>query len=68
MLRRVSSGLRRRQQDPRDRINLSLTEMTARVATLEQVPLEKLFCPNTNLRLARKLARLQETRRREVRE
>ncbi len=47
-------------QDLRDQIDIVLTEMTARVAALEHLLLEKQLCTNADLRHAREFVRLQE--------
>lgn len=57
---RVSSRLSRQLQDLRDQIDIVLTEMTARVAALEHVLLEKQLCTHADLRHAREFVRLQE--------
>ena len=54
------SGLNRQVQDLRDQIDIVLPEMTARIAALEHLLLEKHLCTRSDLTDARQFVRLQE--------
>lgn len=57
---RGGSGLGRRLQDPREQIDIVLPEVTARVAALEHLLLEKRLCTREDLIGARAFVRVQE--------
>lgn len=59
-LKPADSGLSRRLQDLREQIDLVLPEVTARVAALEHLLLEKQLCTRADLIDARTFVRLQE--------
>ena len=58
--KRADSGLSRKLQDLREQIDLVLPEVTARVAALEHLLLEKQLCTRADLVDARTFVRLQE--------
>ena len=58
--KRVDSGLSRRLQDLREQVDIVLPEMTARIAALEHLLLEKQLCTKRDLIDARQFVRMQE--------
>ena len=58
--KREDSGLSRRLQDLREQVDIVLPEMTARVAALEHLLLEKQLCARKDLIDARAFVRMQE--------
>jgi Holliday junction resolvasome RuvABC endonuclease subunit len=58
--KRGDSGLSRRLQDLREQVDIVLPEMTARIAALEHLLLEKQLCTRKDLRDARQFVRMQE--------
>ena len=55
-----NSGLSRRLQDLREQVDIVLPEMTARIAALEHLLLEKQLCTRKDLIEARQFVRMQE--------
>lgn len=58
--KRRDSGLSRRLEDLREQIDIILPEMTARIAALEHLLLEKNLCARRDLIDARQFVRMQE--------
>ena len=58
--KREDSGLSRRLEDLREQVDIILPEMTARIAALEHLLLEKNLCARRDLIDARQFVRLQE--------
>ena len=58
--KRGNSGLSRRLRDLREQVDIVLPEMTARIAALEHLLLEKQLCTRQNLIDARQFVRMQE--------
>jgi Holliday junction resolvasome RuvABC endonuclease subunit len=58
--KRRDSGLGQRLQDLREQVDIVLPEMTARIAALEHLLLEKQLCTRTDLIEARQFVRIQE--------
>ena len=58
--KRGDLGLSRRLQDLREQVDIVLPEMTARIAALEHLLLEKHFCTRKDLVDARQFVRMQE--------
>ena len=58
--KREDLGLSRRLQDLREQVDIVLPEMTARIAALEHLLLEKQFCTRNDLIDARQFVRMQE--------
>jgi Holliday junction resolvasome RuvABC endonuclease subunit len=58
--KREDSGLSRRLQDLREQVDIVLPEMTARIAALEHLLLEKQLCTRRDLVDARGFVRMQE--------
>jgi len=58
--KRGDSGLSRRLDDLREQIDIILPEMTARIAALEHLLLEKNLCARRDLIDARQFVRMQE--------
>ena len=58
--KRGDSGLNRRLQDLREQVDIVLPEMTARIAALEHLLLEKHLCTRKDLIDARQFVRMQE--------
>ena len=58
--KRGNSGLSRRLQDLREQVDIVLPEMTARIAALEHLLLEKQLCTRKDLIDARQFVRMQE--------
>ena len=58
--KRGDSGLSRRLEDLRDQVDIILPEMTARIAALEHLLLEKNLCVRRDLIDARQFVRTQE--------
>jgi Holliday junction resolvasome RuvABC endonuclease subunit len=58
--KRGDSGLSRRLEDLREQVDIILPEMTARIAALEHLLLEKQLCTRNDLRNARQFVRMQE--------
>ena len=58
--KRGDSGLNRRLEDLREQIDIILPEMTARIAALEHLLLEKNLCARRDLIDARQFVRMQE--------
>ncbi len=58
--KRENSGLSRRLQDLREQVDIVLPEMTARIAALEHLLLEKQLCARKDLIDARQFVRMQE--------
>jgi Holliday junction resolvasome RuvABC endonuclease subunit len=58
--KRGDSGLSRRLQDLREQVDIVLPEMTARIAALEHLLLEKQLCARKDLIDARQFVRMQE--------
>lgn len=56
-----NSWLRRRLDDLREQIDIVLPEVTARIAALEHLLLEKQLCTRKDLIDARQFVRIQET-------
>jgi Holliday junction resolvasome RuvABC endonuclease subunit len=54
------SGLSRRLEDLREQVDIILPEMTARIAALEHLLLEKHLCTRRDLIDARQFVRMQE--------
>ena len=54
------SGLSRQLQDLREQVDIVLPEMTARIAALEYLLLEKRLCIRKDLIEARQFVRMQE--------
>ena len=54
------SGLSRQLQDLREQVDIVLPEMTARIAALEHLLLEKHLCARKDLIDARQFVRMQE--------
>ncbi|HEX7092709.1 MAG TPA: hypothetical protein VF205_03455 [Nitrospiraceae bacterium] len=54
------AGLSRRMQDLREQVDIVLPEMTARIAALEHLLLEKQLCTRKDLVDARQFVRMQE--------
>ena len=54
------SGLSRQLQDLREQVDIVLPEMTARIAALEHLLLEKNLCARKDLIDARQFVRMQE--------
>ena len=55
-----NSGLDQRLQDLREQVDIVLPEMTARIAALEHLLLEKQLCTRKDLIEARQFVRIQE--------
>jgi Holliday junction resolvasome RuvABC endonuclease subunit len=58
--KRRDSRLNRRLEDLREQIDIMLPEMTARIAALEHLLLEKNLCARRDLIDARQFVRMQE--------
>lgn len=58
--KRGDSGVSRRLQDLREQVEIVLPEMTARIAALEHLLLEKQLCTRRDLIDARGFVRMQE--------
>ena len=58
--KRKDSGLGRQLQDLREQVYIVLPEMTARIAALEHLLLEKQLCTRQDLIEARQFVRIQE--------
>ncbi|HEV8620123.1 MAG TPA: hypothetical protein VGQ79_03775 [Nitrospiraceae bacterium] len=58
--KRGNSGLSRRLRDLREQVDIVLPEMTARIAALEHLLLEKQLCTRKDLIDARQFMRMQE--------
>jgi Holliday junction resolvasome RuvABC endonuclease subunit len=58
--KRGDSGLSRRLQDLREQVDIVLPEMTARIAALEHLLLQKNLCARRDLIDARRFVRMQE--------
>ena len=58
--KRGDSGLSRRLQDLCEQVDIVLPEMTARIAALEHLLLEKQLCTRKDLVDARQFVRMQE--------
>jgi hypothetical protein len=58
--KREDSGLSRQLQDLREQVDIVLPEMTARIAALEHLLLEKQLCTRKDLIDARLFVRVQE--------
>ncbi len=58
--KRGDSGLSRRLEDLREQVDIILPEMTARIAALEHLLLEKQLCTRNDLMDARQFVRMQE--------
>lgn len=58
--KRGDAGLSRRLQDLREQVDIVLPEMTARIAALEHLLLEKQLCARHDLIDARQFVRIQE--------
>ena len=58
--KRKDSGLGRQLQDLREQVDIVLPEMTARIAALEHLLLEKQLCARKDLIEARQFVRIQE--------
>ncbi len=58
--KRVDSRLSRRVEDLREQVDVVLPEMTARIAALEHLMLEKQLCTRKDLVDARQFVRMQE--------
>lgn len=58
--KRGDSELSRRLQDLREQVDIVLPEMTARIAALEHLLLEKQLCARKDLIDARQFVRMQE--------
>ena len=58
--KRKDSGLGRQLQDLREQVDIVLPEMTARIAALEHLLLEKQLCTRKDLIEARQFVRIQE--------
>ena len=58
--KRGDLGLSRRLQDPHEQVDIVLPEMTARIAALEHLLLEKQLCTRKDLIDARLFVRVQE--------
>jgi len=58
--KRGNSGLSRRLRDLREQVDIVLPEMTARIAALEHLLLEKQLCTRKDLIDARQFVRMQE--------
>ncbi|MGH7216268.1 MAG: hypothetical protein ACREIG_03410 [Nitrospiraceae bacterium] len=58
--KRRDSGLSRRLEDLREQVDVVLPEMTARIAALEHLLLEKQLCARKDLVDARQFVRTQE--------
>ena len=58
--KRGNSGLSRRLRDLREQVDIVLPEMTARIAVLEHLLLEKQLCTRKDLVDARQFVRMQE--------
>ena len=58
--KRGDSGLSRRLEDLREQVDIILPEMTARIAALEHLLLEKNLCVRRDLIDARQFVRTQE--------
>ena len=58
--KRKDSGLGRQLQDLREQVDIVLPEMTARIAALEHLLLEKQLCARQDLIEARQFVRIQE--------
>jgi hypothetical protein len=58
--KREDLGLSRRLQDLREQVDIVLPEMTARIAALEHLLLEKQLCTRKDLIDARLFVRVQE--------
>jgi len=58
--KRGNSGLSRRMRDLREQVDIVLPEMTARIAALEHLLLEKQLCTRKDLIDARQFVRMQE--------
>ena len=58
--KRGDSGLSRRLQDLREQVDIVLPEMTARIAALEHLLLEKQLCTRKDLVDARQFVCMQE--------
>ena len=59
-VKRGSSGLSSQLQDLREQVDIVLPEMTARIAALEHLLLEKQLCTRKDLIGARQFVRMQE--------
>jgi len=59
--KRGDLGLSLRLQDLREQVDIVLPEMTARIAALEHLLLEKHLCARKDLIDARQFVRMQET-------
>lgn len=58
--KRGDSGLSQRLQELREQVDIVLPEMTARIAALEHLLLEKQLCARKDLIDARQFVRMQE--------
>jgi len=58
--KRGNSGLSRQLRDLREQVDIVLPEMTARIAALEHLLLEKQLCTRKDLIEARQFVRMQE--------
>ena len=58
--KRGDSGLSRQLEDLREQVDIILPEMTARIAALEHLLLEKNLCARRDLIDARQFVRMQE--------
>ena len=58
--KRENFGLSRRLRDLREQVDIVLPEMTARIAALEHLLLEKQLCTRKDLIDARQFVRMQE--------
>jgi phage tail protein X len=58
--KQANSGLSRRVQDLREQVDIVLPEVTARVAALEHLLLDKRLCTREDLIDAREFVRMQE--------
>jgi Holliday junction resolvasome RuvABC endonuclease subunit len=59
-VKRGDSWQRRRLEDLREQVDIVLPEMTARIAALEHLLLEKQLCTRNDLTDARQFVRMQE--------
>ena len=58
--KRGNSGFTRQLEDLREQVDIMLPEMTARIAALEHLLLEKQLCNREDLLDARQFVRMQE--------